>query len=141
MKAVFLGKSFIKLCKICLVQKAFRKQYPKEYSSSHKAIKNILVKFKQHGSVVQQVVVAFYFIRHIGNNFVCIIQIFDFGIFLFIQQKHLDCHNHAIYREFRVISREITWYHSWWIVISRDFAWRTVISSSTFFSLFEKKIW
>ena len=39
---VFLVKKFYELSKICLVQRAFRSQYPKESNPSHIAIKNIV---------------------------------------------------------------------------------------------------
>ena len=50
---VFLVKKFYELSKICLVQRAFRSQYPKESTPSHKAIKNIVSNFEKYGSVAR----------------------------------------------------------------------------------------
>ena len=46
-------KKIYELSKICLVQRAFRSQYPKESTPSHKAIKNIVSNFEKYGSVAR----------------------------------------------------------------------------------------
>lgn len=48
---VFMVKKFNELNHISLIQRDFRKEYPKEDTPSHSVVKNVVSNFEKYGSV------------------------------------------------------------------------------------------